>query len=81
MTLKKSANWRIKFDQKTKVKDEPSYPSTLFINHHEFVPWDDTERLRNLEMQIGEEGTFCTIYHVSIKDPDSVFKAFESFTV
>jgi len=61
------------------VQDEPSYPCTLFINHHEFIPWEDQQRLRNLELQAGEDGTFYGIYHVSLGDPDSVYKAFESF--
>jgi len=40
-TIKKAPEWKKMFDQTTKVADEPSYPCTLFINHHEFIPWED----------------------------------------
>jgi hypothetical protein len=40
-TIKKAPEWKLIFDQRTKVTDEPAYPCTLFINHHDFVPWED----------------------------------------
>ena len=45
------------------------------------MDWDDTQRLRNLELQAGEEGTFANIHHMSLSDPDSIYKAFETFTM
>jgi hypothetical protein len=32
-SITKAAKWKEQFDKMTKVKDEPSIPCTLFINH------------------------------------------------
>jgi|TARA_B110001450_G_C17637246_1_gene487709 hypothetical protein len=32
-SIVKAAKWKKQFDKITKVKDEPSIPCTLFINH------------------------------------------------
>ena len=42
--MKKANNWRDIFDQKTKVSDEPSYPTALFVNHMGDVPEDEDAR-------------------------------------
>ena len=64
-TLRKAEYWKKYYDLKTKVVNDLSYPSVLFINHFDQVPWDDTERLNNLERLSGDEGTFNSIFHVS----------------
>ena len=67
------------FDDLTKANDEPSFPCTLFINHHEMIPFEDKQRMTNLELQAGEPGTFYGIYHVCVNDKDSIYQAFENF--
>jgi len=37
-SIVKASLWKEQFDKITKVKDEPSIPCTLFINHDEEVP-------------------------------------------
>ena len=41
--------WRQKFEDITKVPDEPSYPAALFIKHDNKVPVDDAQKLKSLE--------------------------------
>ena len=43
------------------------------------IPFEDKYRIKNLEMQAGEPGTFYGIYHVCVNDKDSIFQAFENF--
>jgi hypothetical protein len=37
-SIAKAAQWKEQFDKITKIKDEPSIPCTLFINHDVRIP-------------------------------------------
>ena len=71
--------WRQKFEDITKVPDEPSYPAALFIKHDDKVPVGDAQKLQSLENQAGKSSDYAGIYHVSLEEPDDIFKSFVEF--
>ena len=58
--------WKESFDAATQVVGEPPFPVALLINHMDGVPEDDPQRLTNLELQAGDQGSYYAIYHVSL---------------
>ena len=50
-SITKAAQWKEQFDKMTKVKDEPSIPCTLFINHDKIESVAEEDPFDNLRAE------------------------------